>query len=74
MAITDNIAERVTQIVANIEQVESKPPDEPLKCDSLDKTYIAMELEEAFGVEVDIDNLPELKTINDIVKFVEAQK
>ncbi len=44
---------------------------EDLNADSLDFVELVMELEEAFDFEADEEKLAEIKTIGDIVKFIE---
>lgn len=47
---------------------------EDLQADSLDFVELVMELEEAFDFEADEDKLAELKTVGDVVKFIEENK
>lgn len=47
---------------------------EDLQADSLDFVELVMELEEAFDFEADEDKLANLKTVSDVVKFIEENK
>ena len=44
---------------------------EDLKADSLDIVELIMDLEQDFGVEIPDDDLPNIKTIGDIVNYLE---
>lgn len=45
---------------------------EDLGADSLDVVEILMAIEENFGVSVSDDKIPNLKTVRDIVEYVES--
>ena len=45
---------------------------EDLGADSLDVVEILMAIEENFGVSVSDDEIPNLKTVRDIVEYVES--
>ena len=47
---------------------------EDLGADSLASVELVMALEEATGVAIDDTELPNLKTVGDIVKYLEAHK
>lgn len=47
---------------------------EDLQADSLDFVELVMELEEEFGFEADEDKLAELKTVGDVVTFIDTNK
>ena len=47
---------------------------EDLGADSLASVELVMALEEATGVAIDDAELPSLKTVGDIVKYLEAHK
>ncbi len=47
---------------------------EDLQADSLDFVELVMELEEEFDFEADEDKLAALKTVGDVVKFIEENK
>lgn len=41
-----------------------------LGADSIAIMEIVMEIEEAFDIEIDTDEIPKLKSVNDIVNFI----
>jgi acyl carrier protein len=43
---------------------------EDLKADSLDVVELIMDLEQEYGVEIPDDDLPGIRTVGDIVKFI----
>ncbi len=45
-----------------------------LKADSMDIATLLLEVEENYGIEIDEDELENLKTVGDIVKYIEAKK
>ncbi|MBF1052855.1 MAG: acyl carrier protein [Peptostreptococcus sp.] len=47
---------------------------EDLDADSLDAVEIIMNIEEEFDIKVDDDKLENIKTIGDIVKYIENNK
>ena len=47
---------------------------EDLDADSLDAVEIIMNIEEEFDIKVDDDELENIKTIGDIVKYIEKNK
>lgn len=47
---------------------------EDLDMDSLDALELGNAIEDALGVTIPDDKLPELKTVNDVVVYVEANK
>ena len=49
--------------------MESKLIDD-LKADSLDVVELVMNLEEEYGVEIPDDDLPGIRTVGDIVEFI----
>lgn len=70
--------ERIIEIIAEFLgmdkseiTLESNLRDD-LKADSLDFTEIVMELEEEFDFEADEAKLMEMKTIKDVVEYVES--
>lgn len=72
--------EKVKEIIANQLSVAlDKIKDdtniaEELGADSLDLVEILMSLEDEFGVSIPDEAIPTIKTINDIVKFIEENK
>lgn len=75
-----NVETKVIEIISDfldIEKSEIKLESnlkEDLQADSLDFVELVMELEEAFDFEADEDKLAELKTVDDVVKFIEQNK
>ena len=47
---------------------------EELGADSLDLVEILMALEDEFGISIPDDAIPQIKTIKDIVTFIDAHK
>ena len=70
--------DRVVEIIANQLQIDVDMIDgsckvmEDLGADSLDVVEILMAIEESFGVSVSDDEIPNLKTVRDLVEYVES--
>ena len=72
--------DKVKEIVSS--QLSVKPEDikndsniaEELGADSLDLVEILMGLEDEFGISIPDEAIPEIKTINDVVAFIEKSK
>lgn len=72
--------DKVKEIIAN--QLSVKVEDikedtniaEELGADSLDLVEILMSLEDEFGVSIPDEAIPEIKTIKEIVDFIESHK
>ena len=72
--------EIVREIIAN--QLSVKPEDvkddsniaEDLGADSLDLVEILMALEDEFGISIPDEAIPQIKTIKDVVAFIENNK
>ena len=47
---------------------------EDLNADSLDLTELIMTFEERFGIEISEEQAEKMKTIGDVVKYLELQK
>lgn len=47
---------------------------EDLGADSIDAVQIIMDLEDAFGIEIDEDNAGAMETVGDVVKSIESMK
>lgn len=47
---------------------------EDLKADSMDVATLLIELESEYGIEIEEDDLDTLKTVKDIVAYIEAKK
>ena len=75
-----SIDERVKKIVAeqlgvNLEDVtKDKSFVEDLNADSLDLTEVIMTFEERFGFEIPEEDAETLKTVGDVVKYVNKRK
>lgn len=67
--VIDIIADRLSKDKATITEASNVIAD--LGADSLDIAEIMMDLEDAFGVKLEEDQ--ELKTIGDIVKYIESK-
>ena len=76
----ENIKEKVTEIIANQLSVsadkikEDTNIAEELGADSLDLVEILMSLEDEFGISIPDEAIPNIKTIADIVAFIENNK
>ena len=47
---------------------------EDLKADSLDLVELVMDLEDKYGIEIPDEQLAEIKTVGEIVNFIESNK
>jgi len=47
---------------------------EDLNADSLDLTELIMTFEERFGFEISEEDAEKLKTVGDVIKYIEAKK
>ena len=47
---------------------------EDLKADSLDLVELIAGLEERYGIEIPEEDMPKIKTVSDIVTYVESRK
>ena len=71
------IYEKIVEILSNQLEVEESviTPDSDLADDlgasSLDLVDLAMSIEDEFGIEVPDDLIETVKTVDDVVKFVE---
>ena len=81
MADTNSIAEKVKEIIArNLEIRDSKTivPEatlqEDLGADSLDAVELIMNLEEEFGIEIEDSDAEKLKTVGDVINYVQDRK
>ena len=72
--------EKVKEIVANQFSVDaSKISDttniaEELGADSLDLVEILMSLEDEFGVSIPDEVIPNIKTVKDVVEYIDSHK
>lgn len=67
--VIDIIADRLSRDKATITEASNVVAD--LGADSLDIAEIMMDLEDAFGVKLDEEQ--DVKTIGDIIKFIEKK-
>ena len=80
MADKTNTIGKVKEIIAK--QLSVKVDDikndsniaEELGADSLDLVEILMSLEDEFGISIPDEAIPQIKTINDVVAFIENKK
>ena len=80
MADKANTIDKVKDIIAK--QLSVKPEEikndsniaEELGADSLDLVEILMSLEDEFGISIPDEAIPNIKTINDIVDFIQNNK
>ena len=47
---------------------------EDLEADSLEAVELSMALEEAFGVGIADEDLPNIKTVNDILEYIQSKQ
>ncbi len=72
------MADKVIEIIADFLDLEKSEVTlesnlkEDLNADSLDFVELVMELEEEFDFEADEDKMQEIKTVGDVVKFIEG--
>ena len=79
MADKTNTIDKVKDIIAK--QLSVKPEEikndsniaEELGADSLDLVEILMSLEDEFGISIPDEAIPQIKTINDVVAFIEKK-
>lgn len=69
--IKEVVAEQLQLDVAEIKEETSLKED--LNADSLDLFQIIMSLEEEFGIEIPTEDTESIKTIGDIVKYLESK-
>lgn len=70
--IAEMIADQLGIDVATIKP-ESRLVED-LKADSLDVVAMVMEMESEFGLEIPDEELAKLKTVNDAMTYIEANK
>ncbi|SHJ68861.1 acyl carrier protein [Hespellia stercorisuis] len=72
--------EKIQELVAEglgvnaSEVVETANFKEDLGADSLDLFELVMSLEEEFGVEIPTEDLENIATVGDVIKYIEAHK
>jgi acyl carrier protein len=70
--ILATIAEQLALDVADVSAEKSFIQD--LNADSLDLTELIMTLEERFSIEIADDEAEKLKTVQDVLSFIEQKK
>jgi acyl carrier protein len=71
----DVVATIAEQLGVDIAEVtEEKSFIEDLNADSLDLTEMIMTLEETFSVEIADEQAEKLKTVGDVISFIDAKK
>jgi acyl carrier protein len=70
--VTDIIVEQLGVDVADITLEKSFVED--LNADSLDLTELIMTFEERFGFEISEEDAENLKTVDDVVKYITGKK
>lgn len=72
--------DQIIKIVSEATKVEEGKIDthtsfvDDLNLDSLDMVEMMMKVEDEFGVEIPEDETENLKTIGDVIKFIESKK
>ena len=70
--IKEMVAENLGVDAATITEESSFKDD--LGADSLDLFELVMALEEEFGIEIPTEDLEQIATVGDVIKYVEAHK
>ncbi len=74
------VFEKVVKVVSNQLQVESSKIKaesnfiKDLKADSLDIVDMIITFEEQFGIEIDDNAVTDIKTVGDIVSYIESKQ
>ena len=76
MATLDKVKELVAQqLNKSVDEItEDKEVVKDLGADSLDVVEMLMALEDEFGVDIPDEEIEKMKTIGDVVEFIEANK
>ena len=76
MSIQEEVVEIVVEQlgVDKSEVTLDKSFVEDLNADSLDLTELIMTFEERFGLDIDEETVKTLRTVGDVVKYVESKK
>lgn len=70
--VIDIIVEQLGVDAADVTAEKSFVED--LNADSLDLTELIMTFEERFGFEISEEDAEKLKTVNDVIKYIEAKQ
>ncbi len=74
------LLEKIKEIVADqldVNQEEIAPESsfvDDLGADSLDLTELIMAMEDEFGLEIDDEEAQELRTVQDVINYIEKNK
>ncbi|MBS1708486.1 MAG: acyl carrier protein [Armatimonadetes bacterium] len=77
--MADNVFEKVKKVVCEelgVQESEVKPESsftEDLGADSLDVVELVMALEEQFSTDIPDDDVANLKTVGDVVSYIEKK-
>jgi acyl carrier protein len=76
MAVLDKIKEIVAEQldVSQEEVTEEASFVDDLGADSLDLTELIMAMEDEFGLEIDDEEAQELRTVRDVIKYIESKQ
>lgn len=76
MTTTDKVRDIISkQLSVKLENIKDESNiAEELGADSLDLVEILMSLEDEFGISIPDEAIPEIKTIKDVVAFIEKNK
>jgi acyl carrier protein len=74
--LTDKVKEIIAkQLSVKVDAIQNTTNiAEELGADSLDLVEILMSLEDEFGISIPDEMIPQIKTIKDIVEFIESAK
>ncbi len=75
-----SLFEKIKEMIA--EQLDVSPDEikpessfvDDLGADSLDITELVMAMEDEFGIEIDDEEAKKLRTVQDVVNFIEARQ
>jgi acyl carrier protein len=74
MEILNKIIEIIAQTLGkNKEEIKLETTFESLGCDDLDNVEIIMEVENIFNIKIADEDAESLKTVNDLVSYVEKK-
>jgi acyl carrier protein len=75
MALFEQVKEIIVQELSVAEEKvkESSTFESDLRADSLDVVELVMELEEKFEIEIPEEDFEEIKTVGDLVRYIEGK-
>ena len=71
--IQQNVIQSIFHIMNDEHEIKLDNTVEDLKCDSLDKIEIIMNLEDTFDIEISDREAETFKTVNDVVEFIKTR-